>query len=121
MEELAPHSPAAQAVYAYVRTVPPGRVVTYGQVAEMVETVALTPRQVGHIMNNAPEDVPWQRVVGAGGNLPIGKRGTPLMMRQRQLLEQEGVPFRADGRIDMGACQLRADDPLGGIFGAAEE
>ena len=57
----------AEAVYAFVRTVPSGRVVTYGQVAEMVEGVALNPRQVGMIMFSAPEGVPWQRVVGAGG------------------------------------------------------
>ncbi len=96
---------------------PAGTVLTYGQVAEMVEGVALTPRQVGGIMNSAPPDVPWQRVVGAGGTLPIGKRGTGLMLRQRHLLEQEGVTFGADGRVDMAAHQwLPEAGELGGLF-----
>ena len=39
----------AEAVYAFVRTVPRGKVVTYGQVADMVEGVSLTARQVGQM------------------------------------------------------------------------
>lgn len=91
----------SEAVFEFVRTVPPGRVVTYGQVAEMAEGVALTPRQVGGIMHTAPQDVPWQRVVGAGGRLPIGKLSVELSQRQRRLLEQEGVKFGENDLIDM--------------------
>src|ERR1043166_5327849 len=83
----------SEAVYAWVRSIPPGKVVTYGQVADMVEGVTLTARQVGGIMSFAPSDVPWQRVVGAGGRLPIVKRSPELKARQRRLLEEEGVVF----------------------------
>jgi len=98
-------------VYAFVRTVPPGKVVTYGQVADRVSGVSLTARQVGAAMFVAPQDVPWQRVVGAGGHLPIGKRGPELKMRQRHLLEQEGVVFLPDAedKIDMARCQWFPD------------
>ena len=108
----------AEAVYAVVRTVPPGRVVTYGQVAGLVEGVAVTARQVGGIMNVSPPDVPWQRVVGAGGHLPIGKRSPALKSRQRELLESEGVAFLPNGCVDMSRFQWMDDpDAAGSLFG----
>jgi methylated-DNA-protein-cysteine methyltransferase-like protein len=108
----------AEAVYAFVRTIPPGSVVTYGQVAALVAEVALTARQVGQIMNASPPDVPWQRVVGSGGHLPIGKRSPHLKIRQRQLLEAEGVAFLPDDCVDMGRFQWQpeGEEGLGGLF-----
>src|SRR5579872_2911719 len=101
----------AEAVYAVVRTVPAGAVVTYGQVADMVTGVSVTAREVGAIMNVSPPDVPWQRVVGAGGHLPIGKRSPHLKARQRDLLEREGVTFLSNGCVDMARFQWQAGDP----------
>jgi len=96
-----------ESVYAFVRTVPAGKVVTYGQVAECVTDVSLTARQVGEAMHTVPKDVPWQRVVGAGGHLPIYKRSPELAAQQRRLLEAEGVVFLPDveHRIDMSRSQ----------------
>lgn len=96
-----------ESVYAFVRAVPPGKVVTYGQVAGTLEDVSLTARQVGSAMRTVPAEVPWQRVVGAGGLLPIAKRSLELKSRQRELLEQEGVVFLtgANERVDMRKCQ----------------
>lgn len=107
----------AEAVYAFVRAVPRGAVVTYGQVAALVEGVSLTARQVGGIMNVSPPDVPWQRVVGAGGHLPIGKRSPGLKTRQQELLESEGVEFLPNGCVDMAQFQwsVEATSP-GGLF-----
>jgi len=107
-----------ESVYAFVRTVPPGRVVTYGQVAGMLEDVSLTARQVGAAMRSAPKGVPWQRVVGAGGLLPIAKVSPELKSRQRELLEKEGVVFLsgANERVDMRRFQwmppLEEQSPL---------
>ncbi len=103
MEDLEIYEP----VYAFVRTVPSGKVVTYGQVAGMVEGVSLTARQVGTAMRFAPKDVPWQRVVGAGGMLPIAKRSPEMKSRQRELLEREGVIFLpgVNERIEMRKYQ----------------
>lgn len=107
----------SEAVYAVVRQIPAGRVATYGQVADMVESVSVTPREVGAIMNVSPPDVPWQRVVGAGGHLPVGKRSPSLKARQRELLEAEGVAFLPNGCVDMPRFQLAADeDALPGLF-----
>ena len=114
MEELEIYAP----VYAFVRTVPAGKVVTYGQVADSVSGVALTARQVGTAMRYAPPDVPWQRVVGAGGTLPIAKLGPEKQILQRDLLQQEGVAFVGDSlKIDMAHSQwLPQESTSGSLF-----
>src|SRR5690348_10404477 len=83
-------------VYAAVREIPAGRVATYGQIADIVRGVSLTARQVGTAMRFAPGDVPWQRVVGAGGRLPIARRSPELKLLQLRLLTLEGVEFCGD-------------------------
>lgn len=102
--------PNPQAYYAQVwdlaRQVPPGKVATYGQIALLLppppgvdfETYrAFGPRWVGGAMAACPEDVPWQRVINAKGE--ISPR--PGAGRQRELLEGEGVTFNEKGRIDL--------------------
>ena len=76
------------AVLRKVRSVPQGRVTTYG------DLVPGAPRRAGAVMAGCRDPrVPWQRVVRADGSLAKGER-------QRRLLEREGVPFRGD-RVDM--------------------
>jgi len=74
-----------------VRSIPPGRVSTYGDVCPGA------PRRAGAALSAcADPTVPWQRVVRADGSLAKGER-------QRRLLEAEGVEF--DGaRVDMRAA-----------------
>jgi methylated-DNA-protein-cysteine methyltransferase-like protein len=90
-------------VYAVVRQVPPGQVVTYGQVAKVVG--GISAQMVGFALaalreRSGVEPVPWQRVINAQGKVsPHGQGyGTAL---QRQLLEEEGVVFSAEGRVDL--------------------
>ena len=92
---------SAEIVWEFVRGIPKGYVVTYGQIAEMVVDVRVTARQVGGIMQTCPPDVPWQRVIGAGGFLPIAKRSPELARDQRVLLENEGISFLSSARIDL--------------------
>ncbi len=94
-------------VYEFVRTIPSGKVMTYGQVADSVRGVSVTARMVGSAMSMVPRDVPWQRVVGAGGHLPIGKRSSELKLFQMRLLKQEGVSFRGAGGdlVDLAATE----------------
>ncbi|MBD3367193.1 MAG: cysteine methyltransferase [Candidatus Eisenbacteria bacterium] len=79
--------------------VPPGRVASYGQIAEI--TGGVSPRMVGYAMAalEPGSGVPWHRVVNARGeiSLPPG-RGRE---EQRALLEAEGVSFDERGRIDL--------------------
>jgi methylated-DNA-protein-cysteine methyltransferase-like protein len=89
------------AVYRAVRSIPQGRVRTYGQVALMVGRPG-TARQVGWALHMLPEgtDVPWHRVVNARGEISLrGYFGEAE--RQRARLEAEGVRFDESGRIDL--------------------
>lgn len=89
----------AEEVYAVVRSVPPGRVTTYGTISHLLGRLR-GARQVGWAMHNCPDDVPAHRVVGAGGYLSGGWAfGHPSV--QRALLEEEGVRFVGPERCDL--------------------
>ena len=84
-----------------VRRIPPGRVATYGRIAALVG--GCTARMVGYAMaalkrGTAP-DVPWQRVINAKGKVSVHGDGIGNAM-QRAILEQEGVIFDANDRVD---------------------
>jgi len=90
-----------KSVYRVVRRIPAGRVATYGQVAALAGMPGAA-RQVGWALHalNEEDDVPWQRVINARGE--ISSRGTPeIEDLQRSLLESEGVDFDPKGRVDL--------------------
>ena len=91
---------AWEGVWAIVRTIPPGRVMTYGQIADLLE-YALSPAAVGWALHVCPDDVPWHRVVNASGGCSTDRRGDLPPGLQRRLLESEAVEFRADGTLDL--------------------
>jgi methylated-DNA-protein-cysteine methyltransferase-like protein len=86
-------------IYAIVHQIPPAKVATYGQIAK-IEGRA-TARMVGYAMAalSAEDNVPWQRVINARGEISerTGGGGTS---RQRIGLDAEGVFFNARGRVD---------------------
>jgi methylated-DNA-protein-cysteine methyltransferase related protein len=83
-------------VYKLVKTIPRGRVATYGQIAKMLRLRG-GARSAGHAMAACPSGhgIPWHRVVGAGGRLLIREPNAAL---QRKLLESEGLQV-AEKRI----------------------
>ena len=83
-------------MYEFVRTIPAGKVMTYGQVADSVTSFNVSARMAGSAMSMVPMSVPWHRVVGAGGHLPIGKKSVELKLLQIKLLMAEGVPFKGE-------------------------
>ena len=88
-------------IHAAVMSIPPGRVSTYGQVAEDAG-LPRRARLVGTALKSLDENsaVPWHRVVNARGE--ISQRPRPgAVVEQRVLLEDEGVVFQANGRIDL--------------------
>jgi len=85
-------------VYALVRRVPRGRVVTYGQVARALGAPRAA-RTVGWAMRVSPESVPWHRVVNARGEIVL--RPTTGYHTQRARLKAEGVRFDRAGKIDL--------------------
>lgn len=63
---------------------------------------------VGGAMANAPDDVPWQRVINSQGKISPRPGVGPAV--QRQLLEQEGVVFDAKERVDLKTYGWPGDD-----------
>lgn len=86
-------------LYALVREIPRGRCAGYGALGRFL-TNAVSGYITGKWMASAPEGSPWWRVVAKDGTLVVGRRDPELGLRQRRLLEQEGVPFLGD-RVDM--------------------
>ena len=87
-------------VYELVRSIPKGRVMTYGQIA-LILGEGYTPRTVGYVMHGADsEKVPWQRVINSQGKCSTGRLTIPVNLQQ-ELLEAEGVEFNAAGKCDL--------------------
>jgi alkylated DNA nucleotide flippase Atl1 len=82
-------------VLSLVERIPPGRVTTYGALAEAVGVGG--PRQVGTVMATYGGPVPWWRVVHADGGLAHEEDDDAA--RQHHL--GEGTPFRPSGKVDM--------------------
>lgn len=83
-------------VYAILKEVPEGRVVTYGMLARLAGQPNYA-RWVGRAMAEVPEhlSLPAHRVVNSHG------RTAPHWNDQRALLEKEGVGFRPNGCVDL--------------------
>ncbi|HLB36228.1 MAG TPA: methylated-DNA--[protein]-cysteine S-methyltransferase [Gemmatimonadales bacterium] len=95
-------------IYAVVRRIPRGRVATYGQVAALAGREGHA-RQVGYAMHALPNGttVPWHRVINARGE--ISRRSQfGGEIRQRLLLEAEGVEFDWRGRVRLSRYQWRS-------------
>lgn len=91
-------------VWEVVAQIPPGRVTTYGDIAEFLGRRGAA-RTVGWALNEAAgSDLPCHRVVNRNGAL-TGRRHfeTPHVMEER--LRSEGVPFTDDGRVALEAVR----------------
>jgi len=88
-------------VYALLKTIPRGKVTTYGQIAAALGNKNLL-RAVGNILHNNPDPgkFPCHRVVNSRGQVAehFAFGGGEA---QRKLLEQEGIVFERNGRIDL--------------------
>lgn len=106
---IQPGSDFRERVWAFVRSVPRGKVVTYGQVAAMIG-VPFAARAVGSVLHYTPSsaEVPCQRVVNRYGRLaPIyGWGGSE---QQKRELEDDGVHVRADLTVDLQVYQWQPD------------
>ncbi|HEY2596007.1 MAG TPA: MGMT family protein [Chloroflexota bacterium] len=89
-------------VYAIVRQVPAGRVITYGAIARVLGDPRKA-RQVGWALAATPLEsppIPAHRVVNALGDIP-GGHASPRYRMHRKKLEAEAVVFGQDGRVDL--------------------
>jgi methylated-DNA-protein-cysteine methyltransferase related protein len=85
-----------------IKQIPKGKVATYGQVAAAAG-YPLYHRQVVQFLAREGRTVPWQRVVGAGGEIKLKYEAG---LEQRKRLEMEGVRFRGR-RVDLAEHQHR--------------
>lgn len=83
-------------IRAVIASIPKGSVATYGQVAAAAG-YPLYHRLVVRILRQAGDRLPWQRVVGAGGEIKLRLEAG---LEQRRRLEMEGVTFRGR-RVDL--------------------
>jgi methylated-DNA-protein-cysteine methyltransferase-like protein len=89
-----------ESVYAWVRRIPKGKVMTYGQISALLAH-RISARAVGWMMHSSPKSVPWQRVVNASGGCSTDRLPDFPTGIQRHLLEREGVAFRKNGTLDL--------------------
>lgn len=93
----------AEEVYRLTKSIPRGRVATYGQIATYIHSPRWA-RAVGTALRNLPrsrsKDVPWHRVINAQGRISArGDAERPTV--QERLLKKEGVVFDKSGRTNM--------------------
>src|SRR5690349_12263615 len=91
--------PIYHRIYFVLRQIPPVKVATYGQIAVIVG--GCTARMVGYALAATPHasEVPWQRVINAQGKISLRADSEGNAM-QRRLLEEEGVRFDPQGKVD---------------------
>ncbi|HSN57286.1 MAG TPA: MGMT family protein [Candidatus Sulfomarinibacteraceae bacterium] len=87
-------------VFALVRAIPEGQVMTYGQIAGCLGH-RISPLAVGWMLHRCPDGVPWQRVVNASGGCSTDRLPDIPAGLQRAMLEGEGVEFGAGGKLDL--------------------
>ena len=89
-----------QRVIAIIKSIPEGKVATYGQIA----TYAGNPRaarQVSFILHSSSEkeNLPWHRVINSKGSISL-KHGHGYEL-QKQMLKKEGITFKENDCIDL--------------------
>ena len=93
-------------VYEFVKSSPPGKVATYGQIALYLGNRNFA-RVVGNILhsNPDPEHIPCHRVVNAQGQLSRSYAFGGIEA-QRRLLVSEGVVFKNEQVVDLSVSQM---------------
>lgn len=98
--------PQAEAVLEVVDAIPPGRVLSYGDIAQIVG--GMGPRTVGRVLSHYGALTHWWRVVRSDGRPATGHEARALV-----LLAQEGVPLRSE-RIQMANARWEGPGVGGG-------
>ncbi|HET8795162.1 MAG TPA: MGMT family protein [Arthrobacter sp.] len=88
-----------EAVLETAALIPPGRVLAYGDIAELLGTAG--PRQVGSVLSHYGSSIPWWRVIRANGEPPACHGGSALVH-----YEAEDTPLR---RNSTGSAGYKVD------------
>ena len=95
-----------EVVLSTVEAIPPGKVLAYGDVAELIGLGG--PRSIGKVMSGHGAGVPWWRVIRADGSAAAG-----LEARARREWVAEGTPLRPTGKVDMRRARWDGRPPTG--------
>jgi methylated-DNA-protein-cysteine methyltransferase-like protein len=97
-----------QRVVDVIKSVPRGKVATYGRLAAMAGNPR-GARQVVRVLASlsAKEGLPWHRVINAKGTISLTGAGFD---EQKALLEAEGVAVDREGRVDLKKYEWRPED-----------
>lgn len=100
-------------IYAVVRQIPHGKVATYGQIAELAGLIG-KPRLVGYALYRVTDDddIPWHRVINAKGEVSRSPHRNGMDYLQQTLLEEEGLQFNPNGKLDLRTYRWMADPEL---------
>lgn len=87
-------------VIGIIKGIPPGKVMTYGQIARMAGSPR-GARQVVRILHSMGDKygLPWHRVINVRGQ--IGFKDDEHFLTQKMALEHEGVVFSAEDTVDL--------------------
>ena len=93
-------------VYEFLRTIPKGKVVTYGQIAEYLGNKKLA-RVIGNILHNNPDEYkyPCYKVVDSKGNLS-SHFAFGGIEKQKEKLEKDGIVVN-DYKVDLNKYNLQ--------------
>ena len=99
VKKISQDSPGGASVLRAIRSIPRGRVSSYGRIAEL----AGLPRRARFVaqvlgQREAGDDLPWFRVIGSDGKIKIPPP-SPSHALQRRLLQKEGCRVDPHGRV----------------------
>ncbi len=105
-------SPFTQKIFEIVRVIPPGKVVSYGQIAAYIGSPRAA-RQVGWTLRQIgiDTDIPWWRVINQKGRISIDGNLNADRDLQKKLLQSDGIEVK-DFLVDMKRYRFVASGKL---------
>ncbi|WP_273833035.1 MGMT family protein [Guptibacillus sedimenti] len=87
-------------VVTIIKKIPPGKVMTYGQIAKCAGSPR-GARQVVRVLHtmSRKHELPWHRVINAKGE--IGLKSEDGYIDQKMMLEGEGIVFLPNSKVDL--------------------
>lgn len=116
-------SPFKEKVMQIVRSIPAGKVVSYGQVAAYTG-LPRAAREVGWILNDTEDTglgLPWWRVLNNKGYISIRGNVVADKQLQKKLLESEGVEVSEEFELDMKKYRYSPDAKTLKAFGNSDD
>jgi methylated-DNA-protein-cysteine methyltransferase related protein len=112
-------TPFTREVKKAIRSIPRGRVATYGQIAALAGREH-GARGVAWILHSSSEaaGLPWHRVIGAAGRISL-PRGRGFAEQKARLIA-EGVAVGPGGRVDLRRCRWEPSSGAAGRSPAAK-